>query len=48
MKKKYQKVIYIFSTIILFSIIGGVIKYSLGYIDENPDKYIPKTKQIII
>ena len=33
---------------ILFSIIGGVVKYSLMYIDENPDKYIPKTKQIII
>ena len=48
MRKKYKKVIYIFSTIILFSIIGGVVKYSLRYIDENPDKYIPKTKQIII
>ena len=48
MKKKYKKVIYIFSTIILFSIIGGVVEYSFRYIDENPDKYIPKTKQIII
>ena len=48
MKKIHSKVIYIFSTIILFSIIGGVVKYSFGYIDENPDKYIPKTKQIII
>ena len=48
MKKRYKKVIYIFTTIILFSIIGGIVKYSYRYIDENPDKYIPKTKQIII
>ena len=48
MKKKHPKVIYIFSTIILFSIIGGVVKFSFKYINENPDKYIPKTKQIII
>ena len=48
MKKKYKKVIFIFSTIILFSIICGVVKYSLKYIDDNPDKYIPKTEQIII
>tara|TARA_Y100001935_G_scaffold77590_1_gene64806 strand:- start:127 stop:261 length:135 start_codon:yes stop_codon:yes gene_type:complete len=39
MKKKYKKVIYIFSAIILISIIGGVVKYSLGYIQNNPDKY---------
>ena len=42
MKKKYKKVIYIFSTIVLFSIIGGIIKYSLSYINDNPDLYIPK------
>ena len=48
MKKRYKKAIYIFSTIFLFSIIGGVVEYSFRYIDENPDKYIPKTKQIII
>ena len=46
MKKKYKKVIYIFSGIILFSIIGGVVKYSLRYIEYNPDLYIPKTKDI--
>ena len=46
MKKKYKKVIYIFSCIILFSIIGGVVKFSLRYIDNNPDLYIPKTKDI--
>ena len=48
MKKRYKKVIYIFTTIFLISIIGGVVNYSFRYIDENPDKYIPKTKQIII
>ncbi len=48
MKKSYKKVIYIFTIIVLFSIIGGIVKYSFRYIDENPDKYIPKTKQIII
>ena len=44
MKKKYQRIIYLFFTIFLFSIIGGVVKYSLRYIDDNPDLYIPKTK----
>ena len=48
MKIKYKKVIYIFSCIILITIIGGVIKYSLRYIDDNPDLYIPKTKGITI
>ena len=46
MKKKFKKVIYIFSAMVLFSIIGGVVKYSLRYIDNNPDLYIPKTKDI--
>ena len=48
MKKKYKKVIYIFFIIILFSIIGGIVKYSLRYIDDNPDLYINKTKGITI
>ena len=48
MKKKYKKVIYIFSTIILFSFIGGVVKYSLRYIYENPDLYNPRTKEVTI
>ena len=48
MKRKYKKVIYIFCTILLSSIIGGVVRYSFNYIEENPEKYIPKTKQIII
>ena len=46
MKKKYKKVIYIFSFIVFFSIIGGVVKYSLRYMDDNPDLYIPETKDI--
>ena len=48
MKKKYEKVFYSFFIIILFSIIGGVVKYSLRYIDANPDLYIPKTRDIAI
>ena len=48
MKKKYKKVIYIFSCILLLSIIGGVVKYSLRYMDDNPDLYVPKTKDITI
>tara|TARA_A100000164_G_scaffold231702_1_gene205570 strand:- start:264 stop:410 length:147 start_codon:yes stop_codon:yes gene_type:complete len=48
MKKKYKKVIYIFSAIIFLSIIGGVVKYSLRYIDDNPDLYTPRTKSISI
>ena len=47
MKKKYIKVVYIFSTILLISIIGGVLKYSLNYIEANPNKYILKTNKII-
>ena len=46
MKKNYKKLIYIFSMIVLFSIIGGVVKYSLKYIDDNPNLYILKTEQI--
>ena len=46
MKKKYKKIFYIFSAIVLFLIISGVIKYSLKYINDNPDLYIPKTDSI--
>ena len=42
MKRNYIKVIFIFSMVLLFSIIGGVVKYSLRYIEDNPEKYIPK------
>ena len=42
MKRNYIKVIFIFSMVLLFSVIGGVVKYSLKYIEDNPEKYIPK------
>ena len=48
MRKKYKRVIYIFSVIILFSIIGGVVKYSFKYMDDNPELYTPKAKSISI
>ena len=48
MKKKYKKVIYIFSAIFLLSIIGVVVKYSLKYMEDNPEIYIPKTNKINI
>ena len=48
MKKKYDKLIYIFSAIILFSIIGGVVKYSLKYIDDNHELYAPKSEGLTI
>ena len=31
-----------------FQLLGGIVKYSLGFIDDNPDLYIPKTKNITI
>ena len=43
MKRKYLQVIYIFCGIFLISIIGGILKYSLNFIDDNPDQYILKT-----
>ena len=48
MKKKYKKVVYIFSFIVLFSIIGAVVKYSLRYMDDNPDLYILETNDLTI
>ena len=43
MKKKYKKLIIFFSAIVLSSIIGGVVKYSFKYIDNNPNLYVPTT-----
>ena len=45
MKNKYKKVIYTIPFIVLFSIILGVVKFSLKYIDNNPNLYIPKNNQ---
>jgi len=44
MKSIYKKIIFIISAIALFSVIVGVVKYSLNYIENNPEKYLPKQK----
>ena len=44
MKSIYKKIIFIISTIALFSVIVGVVKYSLTYIENNPEKYLPTLK----
>jgi len=44
MKSIYKKVIFIISAIALFSVIGVVVKYSLTYIENNPEKYLPTQK----
>ena len=41
MKRIYKKIIFILSAIALFSVIVGVVKYSLTYIENNPEKYLP-------
>ena len=44
MKKIHKKIIFIISAIALFSVIVGVVKYSLTYIENNPEKYLPSQK----
>ncbi len=44
MKIIYKKIIFIISVIALFSVIVGVVKYSLTYIENNPEKYLPTQK----
>ena len=44
MKSIYKKIIFIISAIALFSLIVGIVKYSLTYIENNPEKYLPKQK----
>jgi len=41
MKSIFIKLVFIISTTILVSIIGGVLIYSINYIEKNPYKYIP-------
>ena len=41
MKIIYKKIIFIILAIALFSVIVGVVKYSLTYIENNPEKYLP-------
>ena len=45
MKSIYKKIIFIMSSIALFAVIVGVVKYSLTYIENNPEKYLPTLKQ---
>ena len=44
MKIIYKKIIFIISAIALFSVIVGVVKYSITYIENNPEKYLPTQK----
>jgi len=44
MKSIYKKIIFIISAFALFSVIVGVVKYSLIYIQNNPEKYLPTQK----
>ena len=44
MKSIYKKIIFIILAIALFSVIVGIVKYSLTYIENNPEKYLPKQK----
>jgi uncharacterized membrane protein YvbJ len=44
MKNIYKKIIFIISAIALFSVIVGIVKYSLTYIENNPEKYLPTQK----
>ena len=43
-EKHLKKIIFIISAIALFSVIVGVVKYSLTYIENNPEKYFPTQK----
>ena len=45
MKIIYKKIIFIISAIALFTVIVGVVKYSLTYIENNPEKYLPTQKK---
>ena len=42
MKSFYKKIIFFISVIALVFVIVGVFKYSLTYIENNPEKYLPK------
>ena len=45
MKIIYKKIIFIISAIALFSVIVCVVKYSLTYIENYPEKYLPTEKK---
>ena len=42
MKSIYKKLVYLITTLALFSVIIVIVKYSLDYIDNNPEKYMPR------
>ena len=44
MKSLHKKIIFIISAIALFSVIVSVVKYSITYIENNPEKYLPTQK----
>ena len=44
MKIICKKIIFVISAIALFSVIVGVVKYTLTYIENNPEKYLPTQK----
>ena len=44
MKSIYKKIIFLISAIALFSVIVGIVKYSLTYIENNPEKYLHTQK----
>ena len=44
MKRVYKKILFIISATALFSLIIGVGKYSLSFIENNPEKYLPTKK----
>jgi len=41
MKSIYKKIIFIISAIALSSVIVYVVNYSLTFIENNPEKYLP-------
>ena len=45
MKNIYKKFIFIISAVALFLVIVSVVKYSLTYIENNPEKYLPTQKK---
>ena len=44
MKTIFKNIFFIITTIALFSLIVGIVKYSLTYIENNPEKYLPTQK----
>ena len=42
--KSIYKIIFIISAIALIAVIAAVVKYSLSYIENNPEKYLPTQK----